>query len=131
MPECTMGMFMCVDDAARRQVIELFPPPPNELAFFMVRVVDSGRKGRIGVETQVTIHSKQVRRPSCLVFSRDCGGGVPAVARPLKPTVVLRDYRSPSHMLMLGRRRTILMILKTRKEEAAVVLGETARRPCT
>ena len=133
MPECTMGMFMCVNDAARRQVIELFPPPPNELAFFMVRVVDSGRKGRIGVETQVTIHSKQVRKCGCVaggVLSCvlcDCGGDVPTVARPLKPTV-WRDYRSPSHML--GRRRTILMISKTRKEEA-VVLGETARRPCT
>ncbi len=51
------------------QVIELFPPPPNELAFFMVRVVDSGRKGRIGVETQVTINSKQVRQePSAALW---------------------------------------------------------------
>ena len=47
-------------EVERVEVIELFPPPPAELAFFMVRVVSSDRKGRIGVETQVTINSKQV-----------------------------------------------------------------------
>lgn len=48
-------------EVERVEVIELFPPPPAELAFFMVRVVSSDRKGRIGVETQVTINSKQAR----------------------------------------------------------------------
>jgi len=46
----------------------------------MVRVVASDRKGRIGVETQVTINSKQVmlasslRSLDCSTHSLCCGG---------------------------------------------------------